>query len=44
MAGFPPIACKLAEQTREQRDQLGADEDDTAAGHQLLHALRLCAG
>ena len=34
----------LAEQTREQRDQLGADEDDTAAGHQLLHALRLCTG
>ena len=27
----------LAEQTREQRDQLGADEDDTAARHQLFH-------
>ena len=43
MAGFPPIACCLAEQTREQRNQLRTDENDTAAGHELLHALRLCA-
>ena len=46
MAGFPPIACCLAEQAREQRDQLGADEDDTAAGHELFYpqlGVKLCS-
>ena len=37
MAGFPPIACCLAEQTREQRNQLRTDENDTAAGHELFY-------
>ena len=36
----PPI-CLSAEQTTQQRDQGGADQGDTAAGHQLLHTLAL---
>ena len=32
----------LAEQTREQRDQLRTDENDAATAHELLHALGLC--
>ena len=32
----------LAEQTAQQRNQGDTDEGDTTAGHQLLHALRLC--
>ena len=39
----PPI-CLSAEQTTQQRDQGGADQGDTAAGHQLLHTLALRAG
>ena len=31
----------LAEQTRQQRDQCGANDDDAAARHELLHALGL---
>ena len=31
----PPI-CLSAEQTAQQRDQGGADEGDTAAGHELI--------
>jgi hypothetical protein len=31
----------LAEQTAQQGDQGNADQSDTAAGHKLLHALRL---
>ena len=37
---------RSAEQTREQRDQLGADENDTAAGHQLFYpqlGVKLCS-
>ena len=34
----------LAEQTRQQRNQGNADQRDTAASHELLHALRLGAG
>ena len=34
----------LAEQTRQQRNQGNADQRDTAASHELLHALRLRAG
>ena len=46
MAGFPPIACCLAEQTREQRNQLRTDENDTAAGHELFYpqlGVKLCS-
>ena len=32
----------LAEQTRQQRNQSNADQCDTAASHELLHALALC--
>ena len=32
----------LAEQTRQQRNQGDAHQSDTAASHELLHALRLC--
>ena len=34
----------LAEQTRQQRNQGDAYQSDTAASHELLHALRLGAG
>ena len=34
----------LTEQTGEQRDQRNADQRHTAAGHELLDALGLCAG
>ena len=34
----------LTEKSGEQRHQGGTDESDTAASHELLHALRLCAG
>ena len=33
-----------AEQALEQRNQHGADERHSAARHELLDALRLCAG
>ena len=32
----------LAEQTRQKRNQSNADQCDTAASHELLHALALC--
>ena len=32
----------LAEQARQQRNQSNADQCDTAASHELLHALALC--
>ena len=32
----------LAEQTRQQRNEGDAHQSDTAASHELLHALRLC--
>ena len=35
---------KLAEQVGKQGDEGGADQSDTAAGHELLHTLRLRAG
>ena len=34
----------LAEQTRQQRNEGDAHQSDTAASHELLHALRLGAG
>lgn len=34
----------LAEQTGQQGDEGDADQSDTAASHQLFHALRLAAG
>ena len=34
----------LTEQAREQGDEDEADQSDTAARHELLHALALCAG
>ena len=34
----------LAEQTAQQGDQGNADQGDTTASHELLHALRLGAG
>ena len=33
---------RLAEQTRQQRNQSNADQCDTAASHELLHTLALC--
>ena len=33
-----------AEQAAQQGNQGSADQSNTAAGHQLLHALALCAG
>ena len=33
----------LAEQTAQQGDQGNADQSDTTASHELLHALRLCS-
>ena len=33
-----------AEKVGEKRNKRGSDEGDTAAGHQLLHPLRLRAG
>ena len=35
---------QLAEQVGKQGDEGGADQGHTAAGHELLHALALCAG
>ena len=32
----------LAEQTAQQGDQGDANQGNTAASHELLHALRLC--
>ena len=32
----------LAEQTAQQGDQRGANDDDAAARHELLHALTFC--
>ena len=51
MGGNPPkpelycpetVLFGLPEQTTQQRDQGRANQGDTTAGHQLLHALRLC--
>ena len=39
-----PPAALLAEQTRQQRNQGDAHQSNTAASHELLHALRLGAG
>ena len=39
---FSPF--RLAEQSGQLRHQLGTDQDHTAAGHQLLDSLALCAG
>ena len=36
------IRLSLAKQAAQQRYEGGADEGDTAAGHELLHALALC--
>ena len=53
MGGNPPkpelycpetVLFGLPEQTTQQRDQGRANQGDTTAGHQLLHALRLRAG
>ena len=33
---------RLAEQTAQQGDQGDANQGNTAASHELLHALRLC--
>ena len=38
------IRLSLAKQPAQQGHKGGADEGDTAAGHELLHALALCAG
>ena len=38
------VPVGLTEQTGEQRHKGDTDERDTAAGHQLLHALGLCTG
>ena len=38
------VPVGLTEQTGEQRHKGDTDERDTAAGHQLLHALALRAG
>ena len=38
------VPVGLSEQTGEQRHKGDTDERDTAAGHQLLHALGLCTG
>ena len=39
----PPVAL-LAEKTAQQGNQGDAHQSDTAASHELLHALRLGAG
>ncbi len=52
MGGNPPkpdllsgtVVFGLPEQTTQQRDQGRANQGDTAASHELLHALALCAG
>ena len=38
------VPVGLSEQTGEQRHKGDTDERDTAAGHQLLHALGLSTG
>src|SRR5699024_8955354 len=38
------VPLTSSEQAAQKRDQLGADEDHTTAGHKLLHALALCRG
>ena len=38
------VGCASAEEAAEQRDEGGADQGDTAAGHELLDALGLRAG
>ena len=40
--GGKPRLRLLAEQTRQQRNEGNAHQSDTAASHELLHALRLC--
>ena len=50
MGGDPPkpdllsgtVVFGLPEQPTQQRDQGGANQGNTTAGHQLLHALALC--
>ena len=44
--GFSSYDYQLAEKTREQRDQLGADENDTTTGHKLFYpqlGVKLCS-
>ena len=42
---LPGNSClDSAEQTAQQRDQGGANQGDTATGHQLLHALAFGTG
>ena len=36
------LLYRLTEETGKQRHQYDADQSDTAASHQLLHALGLC--
>ena len=38
------VEASSAEETAEQRNEGGADQSDTAAGHQLLDTLGLRAG
>ena len=38
------MARRLTEQASQQRHEGDADQSDTAASHQLLHTLGLCAG
>ena len=38
------IGCASAEETAEQRNEGGADQGDTATGHELLDTLGLRAG
>ena len=41
---FPSPILRSAEQTGEERYESGADQGDSAAGHELLHTLGLGAG
>ena len=35
---FPSPSLRLAEETGQERYESGADQGDSAAGHELLHA------
>ena len=40
------VGCASAEEAAEQRDEGGADQGDTAAGHELFHTkigVKLCS-
>ena len=41
---FPSPNLRSAEETGEERYESGTDQGDSAAGHELLHALGLGAG